>query len=127
MILQISTEYSEVLCENVNQTAIDAAKAGNEAVAGRTLLLHAEIDAAVPDKFVELLEGAFVQKKMNALASREFAGFVFALAALRTATGFGFLGNAAKLFHAITMLGFRNQTAFGLRQRVLPRKGILLA
>ena len=80
----------------------------------------------MPDKLVEFLEAAFIQKKMDALASGEFAGFVFTLATFRAATGFGFLGNAAKLFHAVAMPGFRNQTSLGLRQRVLPRKGILL-
>ncbi len=88
------------------------------------MLLHAEIDAAVPDKFVELLEAPFVEKKMDALASSEFAGFVFALAPFRTATSFGFPGNAAKLFHAVAMPDFRDQTSLGLRQRFLPRKGI---
>ncbi len=122
-----SAEHGEVLRENINQPAIDAAKAGNEAVAGGTLLLHAEVDAAVPDKFVKLLEAAFVQKKMNALASSEFAGFVFALTALRAATSFGFLGNTTKLLHAVAMSRFRDQTSLGLRQLGLPRKEILLA
>src|SRR5260370_38211099 len=61
---------------------------------------------------------------MDALASSEFAGFVFALAPFRTATSFGFPGNAAKLFHAVAMPDFRDQTSLGLRQRFLPRKGI---
>src|SRR5881227_2581118 len=89
-----------------------------------TLLLHAKIDAAMADKFVELLEGALVQKKMNALASGELPGLVFTLAALRAAAGLGFLGNAAKLFHPVTVTGFGNQTGLGLRQRFLPRKRI---
>src|SRR5216683_4946976 len=121
-----TAKNGKVLRENVNQTAVDAAEAGDEAIAGGTLLLHSEIDAAVTDKFVELFEGAFVQQKVDALARSELAGFMFALAALRAATGFGFLGNAAKLFHAVAMLGFGNQTGLGLRQRVLPRKGIPL-
>ena len=119
-----AAEYGEVLRENVNEPAINAAKAGDEAVARGTLLLHAEIDAAVTDKFVQLLERAFVQQEVNALARREFTGFVFALAALGPAARFSFLGNTAKLFHAVAMLAFGDQTALGLRQGVLPRKEV---
>ena len=119
-----TAEDSKVLRENINQTAIDAAETGNKAVASGTLLLHAKIDAAMTDKFVELLEGALVQKKMNALARRELPGLVFTLAALRTAAGLGFLGKAAKLFHPVAVSGLGNQTGLGLRQRFLPRKRI---
>src|ERR1700682_5644933 len=119
-----TAENGKVLRENINQAAIDTAEAGDETIAGGTLLLHAEIDATVTDKFVEFFEGAFVQQKMDALAGGKFAGFVFALPALRAATGLRFLGNAAKLFHTVSTSGFGNQTGLGLSQRVLPRKGI---
>src|SRR5260370_24535889 len=92
-------ENGEVLREHVNKPSIDAAEAGNEAVAGRTLLLHTEIDAAMTDKFVQLFEGAFVQQKVDALARGELSGLLFALAPLLSSTGFGFPGNGAKLFH----------------------------
>src|SRR5437016_14435891 len=61
---------------------------------------------------------------MNALARGELTGFVFALAALRASTGFGFLGNAAKLVPTVAVPGFGKQTGLGLRQRVLPRRRI---
>src|SRR5207249_12173460 len=96
-----AAEYVEVLRENVNEPAINAAKAGDEAVARGTLLLHAEIDAAVTDKFVQLLERAFVQQEENALARREFTGFVFALAAPGAAARSRFPGNTAKPSHAV--------------------------
>ena len=49
--------------------------------AGRCVL-HAEIDAAMADEFVEFFEGAFVEQQIDALARGELAGFVFSLAAL---------------------------------------------
>src|SRR6266446_2309638 len=118
-----AAEYGKVLRENIDQPAIDAAKAGDEAVARGTLFLHAKIDSAVTHKFVQLLERAFVKQKVDALARRKFAGFVLAFAAIRAATGFRFFGNTAKLLHAVAMF-FGNQTALRLRQRVLPRKEV---
>ena len=56
MILQIfcgvgfrerAAEDGEVLGEDVDQAAVDAAIAGDEAVAGDDLLVHAEVAAAV--------------------------------------------------------------------------------
>ncbi len=120
-----TTENREVLRENVNEAAIDPPKAGNKAVARGTLLLHAEINAAVPDKFVQLFECAFVQQKVHTLARGELAGLVLAFAALRVTPGFGFLGNSPELFPAVAALVFGNQTGFGLRQGVLPVKEIL--
>ena len=119
-----AAEHGKVLRENIDQPAIDAAKAGDKAIACRPLLLHAGIDAAVADKFVQLLECAFVQQKVNALARHEFAGCVFALPPFGAAAGFRFLGNATKLFRAVAMFAFGNQTALGLRQLVLPRKEV---
>ena len=61
------------------------AEAGDEAVARGTLILHPEIDAAVADEFVELFEGVFIEEKIDALARRQLAGFVLALAAFGAA------------------------------------------
>jgi hypothetical protein len=44
---------------------------------------------------------------MDALAGGELACFVFALAALRAAAGFGFRIEFAELFHAVVMIGER--------------------
>ena len=92
-----AAEHGEILREHVDQPAIDAAKAGDEAVAGRPLLLHPEIVAAVRDKFVEFLECAFVEQQRDALARREFAGLVLALAAFGAAAGFRFGAAPAQL------------------------------
>ena len=48
---------------------MDAAIAADDAVAGDNLLVHAEIPAAVGDELVELLERAFIEKELDALAS----------------------------------------------------------
>ena len=67
--------------------------------------LHAEIFGAVRDEFVELLERAFVEQQRHAFPRREFAGFVFALAALRAAACFRLGAAAAQLVQGITMFG----------------------
>ena len=85
-----AAEDGEVLREDVYQAAVDAAIAGDEAVAGRALRFHAEIVGVVADEFVELFEGAFVEQQVDAFAGAELALLVFALAALGAAAGFGF-------------------------------------
>src|ERR1700738_2861162 len=99
-----AAEDGKVLRENVDEAAVDAAEAGYEAVAGGALLVHAEIAAAMAHEFVELLEGVFVEEKMDALAGGELSRFVFALAALRTPAGFRFGVEFAELFHAVVMV-----------------------
>src|SRR5215831_5580442 len=77
-----AAEDGEVLREDVNQASIDAAIAGDEAVARGALLLHAEVHTAVANEFVEFFEGAFVKQQMDAFTRSEFASLVLALAAL---------------------------------------------
>ena len=84
-----SAEDGEILREDIDETAFDAAVAGDEAVSVRLLLGHAEVVAVVRDQFVGLFEGAFVQQEFDALARRHFAFFVLALAALGSAAIFG--------------------------------------
>ena len=52
-----AAEDGEVLGEEEDGPAIDGAPAGDDAVAGDLVLLHAEIGRAVLDEHVELLEG----------------------------------------------------------------------
>ena len=84
-----AAEDGEVLREDEDQPAFDAAIAGEEAVAEILLLVHAEVGAAVGDQLVGLFEGAFVEQEFDALAGRHLALFVFAGAALFAAAGFG--------------------------------------
>ena len=57
-----SAEDREILRENVDEAAVDVAEAGDEAVAGDDLLVHAEVAAAMCDELVEFFEGAFVEE-----------------------------------------------------------------
>ena len=84
-----AAEDGEVLREDIDEPAFDAAVAGDEAVAVRFLLGHAEVGAAVGDEFVGLFEGAFVEQELDALPRRHFAFLVLALAALRASSVFG--------------------------------------
>ena len=54
---EAAPEHGEVLGEDVDETAVDPAVAGDDAVAGDLLLRHAEVQAAVLDELVQLLEG----------------------------------------------------------------------
>ena len=55
--------------------------AGDDAVAGDDLVLHAEVAAAVRDELVQLFERAGIEQEIDALARRELAGVVLALEA----------------------------------------------
>ena len=90
-----AAEHREVLREDVNQAALDAAIARDEPVAINLLLGHPEIIAAVCDQFVRLFERAFVEQELNALARRHLAFFMLAFAPLRAASVFGELISSA--------------------------------
>ncbi|MCY1243117.1 hypothetical protein D9M72_561200 [compost metagenome] len=53
--------------------AIDRAPAGNDAITRNLLLFHAEIDAAMGDIHVKLLERSLVEQHFQSFAGREFA------------------------------------------------------
>jgi len=58
-----TAKNGKILCEKHRPGGIDAAEAGNKGRRRRGAgSWHAEIDATVTNKFVELLEGAFVQQ-----------------------------------------------------------------
>src|SRR5262249_14187545 len=52
---------------------VDCAPAGDDAVSGNLVFLHAEFVAAMFDEHVELFETAFVQQEIDALAGGELA------------------------------------------------------
>ena len=60
---EAAAEDREVLGEDAHEPAVDAAEAGDDAVAGDLLVGHAEVEAAVLDELVELLEGALVEQR----------------------------------------------------------------
>ena len=63
--------------------------AGHHAVARHDLVLHPEVDAAMGDQLVDLLEGAGIEQQLDPLARRQLAGVVMAFQALRAAAEFG--------------------------------------
>ncbi len=68
-----AAEHGEVLAEDEDQPAVDGAVAGDDAVAGDLLLVHAEVRAAVLDEHVPFLEAALVEQQLDALAGGELA------------------------------------------------------
>src|SRR3546814_6943853 len=68
-----AAEHREVLAEHEDQPPVDGAVASHHAVAGDFLLLHAEVEAAVLDLHVPLLEGALGDQDLQALASGDLA------------------------------------------------------
>src|SRR4029079_19808326 len=81
-----SPEDGEVLREDVDETSVDAAVARDDAIAIELLLLETEVGRAVHDEPVELDERAFIEKKVEALARREFSFCVLRLHSRGTAT-----------------------------------------
>jgi hypothetical protein len=65
------------------------------------LLIHAEVVAAVLDKFVDLLECAFVEQEFDTFPHSQFAFAVLPRAAVRTSAFFGGCVAAAEFFEAI--------------------------
>ena len=84
-----AAKHGEVLGENEHQAAVHAPIACDEPVADDPLFRHAEIGAAVGDVLIQLFERALITEKLDALAGRELAFLVLALAAFRAAAGFG--------------------------------------
>ncbi len=68
---------------------MDAAVSGDDAVARDDLFGHPEIEAAVRDELVDLLEGAGVEQQLDALARGQLAGRALALEALVAASKLG--------------------------------------
>ena len=73
---QGAAEDGEVLGEHEHLAAVDGAPAGDDAVARNFHALGTEIDAAMLDEHVELLEGVLVHQKVDALAGGELAALV---------------------------------------------------
>src|SRR5206468_6197531 len=65
--------------------AVDAPVSGDHPVPRDLLLGHAEVEAAVLDELVQLLEGALVEEQLDPLAGGELALPVLALAPLGAA------------------------------------------
>jgi hypothetical protein len=86
---QRAAEHGEVLGEHERLAAVHGAPAGDHAVAGDLVLLHAELDRAMLDEHVEFLERAFIQQQLDALAGGQLAAGVLRLDALVAAALLG--------------------------------------
>ena len=86
---QRSAEHREVLREGEHLPAVDEPVAGDDAVARDDLVGHPEVEAAVRDELVELLERARIEQQIDPLARRQLAGLVLAAQALFAAAQLG--------------------------------------
>ena len=68
-----AAEDGEVLAEDEYEPAVDHAVAGDDAIARRAVVGHAEVVVAVLDEHVPFLERVLVQQKFDALAGRQLA------------------------------------------------------
>ena len=84
-----SAEDGEVLREGIDDAAVDAAVAGDDAVARDDLVGHPEVEAAVCDELVDFFEGAGVEQQLDALARGQLAGRALPLEALFAAAELG--------------------------------------
>src|SRR4029077_665637 len=110
----------EVLREHIHKPAVNPAEAADETIAPRQGFSHTKSNAAVTDKFIQLLECPFIEQQMDPFPCRKFAHVVLALAPFRAAARFRFLRNAVKLFQALDIFrGFPGDAIF-LSQRVHP-------
>ena len=70
---QRAAEHREVLCEGIDQAAVDRARAGDHAVAGDLLRLHPEVGAIMLDEHVIFFEAAGIEQHRQALAGSQAA------------------------------------------------------
>ena len=71
------------------ELAVDQPVTRDDAVARHDLVLHPEIDAAMRDQLVDLLEGAGIEQQLDPLARRQLARIVMALETLGAAAQLG--------------------------------------
>lgn len=72
-LAEAAAEHGDVLAEDADVAAVDGAVAGDDTVAERTVVLQAEVHAAVAGQRVELDEGALVEQREDALAGGHLA------------------------------------------------------
>ena len=94
-----AAEDGEVLGEGVDRASLDAAGAGDDAVAGHDLLVHPEVEAAVGDELVDLVEGAGIEEQIDPLARRELAGVVLPLQPIVAAAALGAALEVREMVH----------------------------
>src|SRR5690606_8470373 len=114
-------EHREILGEEEDGAAVDGAPAGDDAVAGYLLRLHAEVGRAVLDEHVEFLEGAFIEEDVDALAGGELAAAMLGIDARLAAAHPGDLAAALEflqhVLHGCLPRDRRSTAARGRKRR----------
>src|SRR3954463_8402377 len=86
---QRAAEHGKILGKDKSLAAVDGAPAGDHAVAGNLVLLHAEFGRSVLDEHVEFLERALVEQKLDAFPRSQLAAGVLRLDAFFAAPELG--------------------------------------
>ena len=81
----------------VDQPAVDGTKAGHYGIAKKLLLIHAEIATFMGTEPIQLDEAPAIEENVETLSRQQLSLFMLALPPLRSAAGFGFLVQLAKL------------------------------
>jgi hypothetical protein len=84
-----AAEHGEVLREHVDQTAVDPARARDDAVAQDLAVAELEIAALVGLEAIELRERARIDQQVDALASRQLAPLVLRVDPILATTQLG--------------------------------------
>ncbi len=82
-------ENREILREHIGQPPIDQPIPGHQPVARNHLFIQSELARAMRHQLIDLLEGAFIQQQIDALARGKLAFFVLPLPPRRPAALFG--------------------------------------
>ena len=81
---QRATEDGEVLAVHEDEPPVDAAVAGDDAVAEVALLVEAEVGGAMRDERIDLGEAVVVEQELESFAGRELAARVLLFEPLRS-------------------------------------------
>ena len=114
---EAAAEDGEILGEDVDEAAIDGALAGDDAVTGDFLVLHAEIGATMFHEHVEFFETVLVEQDGHAFAGGQFALFVLFLDPSGAATLTGCFAACFQSFDNVLHSG--PLPAINLRQRLI--------
>ena len=100
-LTEASTVDREILRKGVHLTAVDGAVAGDHAVAGNDVPVHAKVSAAVFHQSVHLLETAFVEQHFQALTRGHLSTGMLGLDAGLTAAHLDLRLPGAEVFQSL--------------------------
>ena len=104
---QRAAEDGEVLAEDVHQPAVDAAVAGDDAVAERMLVGDPEFGRAMDDIPIELDERAGVEQQLESLARRQLAHRMLLLDSRGSPAGQRFIAHRVEPGESFVVRGHR--------------------